>query len=223
MQLKLEYSEVWVWAMSVGVNYDKDSMWKFHFQMNTHVIVSGPFNDKPRISYVYLQDNVIILYCLFFMISVICAIKHLDFQLRARVLGLWRRLAGVPLNHFPVVFRSSSVLNAFPQFARSYLYFFLERKKKECISNYPMWLSHNCHHELTARKPYLSGLAACDADWMLAAQTYSQTPTNIFLNFLTMVLSHTCSDERCLRYRFERQIFTCRPWSLTCFIRDSGE
>ena len=130
MQLKLEYSEVWVWAMSVGVNYDKDSMWKFHFQMNTHVIVSGPFNDKPRISYVYLQDNVIILYCLFFMISVICAIKHLDFQLRARVLGLWRRLAGVPLNHFSVVFRSSSVLNAFPQFARSYLYFFLERKKK---------------------------------------------------------------------------------------------
>lgn len=130
MQLKLEYSEVWVWAMSVGVNYDKDSMWKFHFQMNTHVIVSGPFNDKPRISYVYLQDNVIILYCLFFMTSVICAIKHLDFQLRARVLGLWRRLAGVPLNHFPVVFRSSSVLNAFPQFARSYLYFFLERKKK---------------------------------------------------------------------------------------------
>lgn len=61
------------------------------------------------------------------------------------------------------------------------------KKKKECISNYPMWLSHNCHHELTARKPYLSGLAACDADWMLAAQTYSQTPTNIFLNFLTMV------------------------------------
>lgn len=97
------------------------------------------------------------------------------------------------------------------------------KKKKECISNYPMWLSHNCHHELTARKPYLSGLAACDADWMLAAQTYSQTPTNIFFNFLTMVLSHTCSAERCLRYRFERQIFTCRPWSLTCFIRDSGE
>lgn len=104
MQLKLEYSEVWVWAMSVGVNYDKDSMWKFHFQMNTHVIVSGPFNDKPRISYVYLQDNVIILYCLFFMISVICAIKHLDFQLRARVLGLWRRLAGVPLNHSQLYF-----------------------------------------------------------------------------------------------------------------------
>lgn len=40
--------------MLVGVNYDKDLMWKFYFQMNMYVIVLGLFNDKLWILYVYL-------------------------------------------------------------------------------------------------------------------------------------------------------------------------